>query len=119
MTASRAVLYALFITSLSGCRTQDRDRVPVVDETGENEDCPGCLDVAYMMWHLQGALHEGGLHPVNTSSGERPAQLSVVLVSYEYKKTVEELEAQALSVLPVVAVDLDSHVVSFSSCELL
>jgi hypothetical protein len=65
--------------TLGGCRTEPFEPFRNIDETGE-DDCPGCFDAALMLWNLQGALHEGALHPVSTSTGQRPAKLTVMLV---------------------------------------
>jgi hypothetical protein len=91
MTPLRASTFAFAFVALAalGCRAESRDSLPGYDETGENEDCPGCFDPAYMLWDLQAALHEGALHPVVTAQGERPAQLTVVLVDYDYQKAVD------------------------------
>jgi hypothetical protein len=89
MTPLRASTSLFVALALVGCRAESRDSLPFYDETGENEDCPGCFDPAFMLWDLQAALHEGALHPVLTAEGERPAQLTVVLVDYDYQRAVE------------------------------
>ena len=87
MTRPLVTFAALSTVALFACRTPDRDRDSVIDETGENENCPGCFDVAGMLWNLQGALSEGDLHPVTTTSGQRPALLTVMLTEPEYAAT--------------------------------
>jgi hypothetical protein len=77
MQSSRASLVFLAALATLACRSPSSD--PIIDETGE-DDCPGCFDAEGMLWNLQGAWHEGGLHPVNTSAGERPALLEVKLI---------------------------------------
>lgn len=87
-----AILFAVLATAIVGCRVPERDRLPIIDETGEDENCPGCFDAAFMLWNLQGALHEGDLHSVNTSNGERAARLAVTLVDNAYNKALENAE---------------------------
>jgi len=90
MTRPFVTFAALSTLALFACRTEQRDRFPVNDETGDDEDCPGCFDAAYMLWNLQGALHDGDLQSVNTDSGERPALLSVVLVDVDWWWALED-----------------------------
>ncbi len=84
MNRSIAAFAAVSTIAMLACRTQERPRLPVDDETGDSEDCPGCVDPAYMLWNLQGAYSEGDLHAVGTTDGERPALLTVVLVDVEW-----------------------------------
>jgi hypothetical protein len=92
MSPSRAILVAVLATAFVGCRVPERDRLPIIDETGDAENCPGCFDAAFMLWNLQGALHEGDLHAVNTINSERPAKLVVTLVDSAYDKALENAE---------------------------
>jgi hypothetical protein len=92
MSTLRFVSIALLASASLGCRVPERDRNPVIDETGDAEDCPGCFDVAFMSWSLQGARYEGDLHPIVTSSDLRPARLTVTLVDNAYIKAIENAE---------------------------
>lgn len=76
--------------ALLGCRAEERDRNPVIDETGDAENCPGCFDATGMLWNLQAALQDGELTAVNTTAGQRSALLTVMLVEEEFDPSAED-----------------------------
>jgi hypothetical protein len=76
-------LLLLCALALFGCRTHDTGDSHI-DETGDDEDCPGCFDTEAFLWSLRAGLQAGGFATVHTTTGDRVPELDLVLASPAY-----------------------------------